>query len=199
MADIEDLRQLKDATENWTPIPGYEGSYEVSDLGRVRSLDRVVKGPGGFPKRVKGTMLSPSTHPTGYKRVSLAKGGENITRGVHQLVMLAFVGARPEGMEVCHNDGNPANTRLENLRYDTLSANQREIVTHGRNEKANRTHCPRGHILAMPNLVPSQWKKGHRECLSCSRARNHIRQKGISKDALKVVGDLYFEALGGSE
>ena len=182
--------------EKWIPVPGYEGIYEVSDRGQVRSLDRTTAGPGGFPKRIKGTILAQSTHPNGYKRVNLYKGGKALTRGVHQIVMLGFVGPVPEGMEVCHNDGNPANNSLENLRYDTLSANQQEIVAHGRNEKANRTHCPRGHVLKLPNLVAHQWRNGHRSCLSCARARNTIRRKGWPKSEMKRIGDQYFEKLG---
>lgn len=89
---------------------------------------------------------------------------------VSQLVLKAFVGPRPRGMEGCHNDGNASNNYLSNLRWDTHHENMRDVERHGRNFYRNRTHCPRGHALALPNLVASRVKKGGRSCLACDRA-----------------------------
>lgn len=180
----------------WKPIPGYEGSYEVSDTGLVRSLDRTVKGPGGFPKRIKGTVLSPSTGRYGYQRVNLHKDGNVVTRQVQQLVMLAFVGPRPLGYDTCHCDGDPRNNDLSNLRYDTKRANQMDRIRHGRNEKYNRTHCPRGHLLGGVNNVPSQAKRGHRDCLACARARNHRKSKGLTESEFIALSHKFYAALG---
>lgn len=114
-------------SEVWKDIPGYEGTYQVSSLGRVRSLDRVVKGKCHFTgelfdRRIKGRVLRPGKYcKAGHVSVTL---GRNTTgRPVHDLVMLAFVGPTPEGKEVCHNNGDPTDNRLCNLRYDTRREN----------------------------------------------------------------------------
>lgn len=111
------------SVENWLPIPGYPG-YEVSDMGRVRSFKKTGFSHLFFssPKILKAT----PTH-YGYPEVCLRNGRSRRWR-VHQLVMLIFVGPCPEGLEVCHNDGDPLNNRLSNLRYDTHTNNMKDIV-----------------------------------------------------------------------
>lgn len=114
-------------SEVWKDIPGYEGTYQVSSLGRVRSLDRVVKGKCHFTgelfdRRIKGQVLRPGKCcKSGHLSVVLGRGTTG--RPVHELVMLAFVGVPPEGKEVCHQNGDPTDNRLENLRYDTRREN----------------------------------------------------------------------------
>lgn len=115
--------------EEWCPVVGEEGYYEVSDRGRVRSLDRVV---GTRKQRWKGRMLKPTNMGRGY--VGVALRGRNKQR-VHQLVARTFLGECPPGQVVCHNDGNPGNNRLENLRYDTQASNCRDTVRHGRSTR----------------------------------------------------------------
>lgn len=118
--------------EIWKDIPGYEGRYQVSDQGRVRSLDQVVNG--FHPSRLgpckhhrKGRILKPGRFTSsGHVSVVLGHGAHGSP--VHQLVMLAFVGPCPEGMEICHNNGDASDNRLENLRYDTRSENMRDIA-----------------------------------------------------------------------
>src|SRR5665213_1183304 len=105
-------------TELWKDIPGYEGSYQVSDLGRVKSLDRTIESPGskrGYPKEVKSQALLPQKHSAGYLHVRL----QGKTSLIQELVMRAFVGQRPIGLQICHNDGNRHNNALTNLRFDT--------------------------------------------------------------------------------
>jgi hypothetical protein len=107
--------------EQWRPVVGHPG-YEVSDLGRVRSLDRIVeaKGATGGPRRYKGQMLNPGPSNFGHLSVVL---GRHKTRMVHTLVLEAFVGPRPKGMDGCHGPGGTQDNRLENLRWDTRSNN----------------------------------------------------------------------------
>ena len=111
--------------EIWKDIPGYEGRYQVSDEGRVRSVDReipVLSRSGALMHRkYRSKILSPGRIPSGHLTVALGHGANGTT--VHSLVMLAFVGPCPPGMEVCHIDLNPTNNALTNLRYDTRSAN----------------------------------------------------------------------------
>lgn len=111
------------SVENWLPIPGHPG-YEVSDMGRVRSYR--VRGSRSLA--TSPHILKPHIDKKGYSGLNAGKGQY---KKVHQLVMLAFVGPCPEGMEVLHNDGNPQNNHLDNLRYDTHLANIREAAQSG--------------------------------------------------------------------
>ncbi len=107
-------------TEQWRDIPGYEGSYRVSNIGRVCSLDRLVPYSDGRQRVHKGMILSTGITPQGYYWVDL---GKKNARTIHSLVMLAFSGPCPEGKEINHKDGNPGNNRIENLEYVTHSEN----------------------------------------------------------------------------
>ena len=120
--------------ETWKPIAGHEGAYEVSDLGRVRSLDRYVAcGPRGATRLVKGRMMKPSIRETGgYLVLNLGRGN---LRHVAHLVAEAFIGPRPPGMDVCHFDCDPMNNAASNLRYDTRSGNMADTVGAGRSSR----------------------------------------------------------------
>lgn len=164
-----------DATqEHWKPVVGYEGSYEVSDHGRIRSVDRMVRGRYGM-RRAKAEDLIPATNRGGYKTICLWIGRKPQKRMVHRLVMAAFVGELPEGTEVCHNDGNPANNRVANLRYDTRSANAQDALRHGRNFYVNKTHCIRGHEFTPENTYRVK-PPGRRKCKTCNRDRQRLRR-----------------------
>ena len=123
-------------TEIWKDIPGYEGKYQVSSFGRVRSLDRVIhyRGSwkaGGYDRLVKGKLLKPGAQKkSGHLSVVLGHGEAG--RQVHELVMSTFIGPRPEGMDICHADGDPTNNRLSNLRYDTRSNNNLDVLRQGK-------------------------------------------------------------------
>lgn len=118
--------------EEWRPVVGYEGLYEVSSHGRVRSLDRFRPHPTNERLTlVRGRVLKLKRRQrTGHLTVTLQNAGRSYPF-VHGLVLAAFVGPRPEGMECCHNDGNPANNHVSNLRWDTHAANLADMVRHG--------------------------------------------------------------------
>lgn len=122
--------EVKQPDEEWRDIPGYEGYYQVSNLGRVRSLDRVVTR-SGFDKRLKGKILLGRVVDYGRIIVSLSKGGVVRRRKVHSLVMEAFVGPYPDGLEIRHLDGDPSNNCIDNLRYGTSKENARDKLRHG--------------------------------------------------------------------
>ena len=105
--------------EVWKDIPGYEGLYQVSNLGQVKSLPRVVRARGLGKRKPPERLLHPGRCRSGHLYVNLRKDGSTHHSEIHRLVMLAFVGPCPKGLEVCHNDSNPKNNRLDNLRYDT--------------------------------------------------------------------------------
>lgn len=183
------------AQETWKPLVGHEGYAEVSDMGRIRTLDRTIMRSNGIPMSVKGQIatLHPGTH--GYPSVRLYKQGKAYNVYAHRAVMAAFVGPCPKGLEVCHNNGIRSDARLSNLRYGTRGENVRDSVKHGTNHWANKTHCPRGHALASPNLVPSMLKRGRRTCLACSRAQGRIYYHTHLKGQMQMVSDAYYREL----
>lgn len=182
--------------ERWKPVKGYEGIYEVSNHGRVRSVDRTVNYSDGRVHRYKGKVLSAGLSKRGgYPLVSLYTQGKNQMRYVHTLVAEAFIGTRPEGTEVCHNDGDPTNNHVDNLRYGTSSDNELDKVRHGTHANAAKTHCPLGHELFAENIPPSIAKLGRRQCLACARARTRVHGHPELKPQLQAIADSYFNAI----
>ncbi len=118
--------------ENWKDIPEYEGLYQVSDLGRVRSLDKVVIQKDGIARKMKGKILKSRQEVTQNRHyVDLYNNKKRKRFYVHSLVVLAFIGERPEGYDICHISGDNQDNRLANLRYDTKSQNQIDIYRQG--------------------------------------------------------------------
>ena len=186
----------KTTSERWLPVNGYEGIYEVSSHGRIRSLDRTITRSDGQVRRLKGKILSAGiSQGGGYPLVSLYTQGKNQMRYVHSLVAESFIGPRPEGMEVCHNDGDPTNSHLDNLRYGTSSDNELDKVRHGTHYNAAKTHCPLGHELFVENMPPSIAKLGRRQCRACARARARVHDHPELKPQLKAIADSYFNTI----
>ena len=123
-------------SEIWKDIPGFEGRYQVSNLGRVKSLPRIVKRTnvlcGGFSHvHIPEKILTPQAQRrSGHLEVKLGHNPAKHYR-VHRLVAAAFLGPCPSGQEVCHNDNDPTNNRVTNLRYDTRSMNRIDMVKAG--------------------------------------------------------------------
>lgn len=175
---------LKDyVLETWKPIDGYAGDYEVSSFGRVRSL-----------KRKNLHILKQWKNADGYHQVELCHHGATKTWSVHRLVALAFVDGYKPDLVVCHNDSNPSNNHVENLRWDTLSSNSFDRVDVGNHFNAEKTHCVYGHRLINPNLVPAKLKIGRRCCLACSRARSILRT--TKNTNFVTLANNYYVALG---
>lgn len=126
--------------EIWKPIPGYEGLYEVSNAGSVRGIDRIATFADGTPyKPQKGKVLKQSTDKIRRKTVDLYKNRSRKTVYVHSLVLSAFLGPRPDNMDCCHNDGNPSNNHIDNLRYDTRSGNFADKLIHGTHNRGEKS------------------------------------------------------------
>lgn len=169
--------------ERWVPVVGHEGSYEVSDHGRVRSLDRVTKGKDGAIRPFRGKLLKQRPQRWGHLKVVLYQGnGQKRQRYVHQLVLEAFVGTRPAGAITCHNNGDPSDNRVENLRWDTHSGNTVDRVRHGTDPNLRKTHCPQGHVYGGDNLMHGS--HGERVCRTCRNTRNRLlmrRRRALMK------------------
>lgn len=187
MDPVEAKRALEEAIETgvsmteevWRPVVGAEGLYEVSNLGRVRGVDRVDGQGRHWPGRIR------ALGNTGkYKTVPLYIEGRQTPKIVHRLVLESFVGPCPDGMEACHNDGNPHNNRLDNLRWDTHTENMYDVVRHGRHHLRNATHCKRGHEFTERNLTQWALRQGLRRCLACERAASDMKRgRATDRDA----------------
>jgi hypothetical protein len=115
--------------EVWKPVVGWEGFYDVSNLGRVKSLDRVVVWGNGL-RSIAGRIMS-TPLSSGYPVVVLKRKGVKYHTAVHSLVLKAFVGNRPSRCQACHFDGDRANAKLSNLRWATQSENEADKKRHG--------------------------------------------------------------------
>jgi len=139
--------------EVWRDIPGYEGYYQASNLGNIKSLDRIVmqKNRWGTKTRTirKGRILKPIKTNGGYLRVTLAVGENRELIRIHALVILTFKGERPEHQLVRHLDGNPKNNNFKNLAYGTPRDNVIDIYRCGGINGALNI----GQVLEIRNLL----------------------------------------------
>jgi len=158
---------MLNVTERWLPVIGYEGLYEVSDLGRVRSITHTDRLNRLHP----GKVLSQFKMTDGYLAVGFTNRPGN---RVHHLVLEAFHDLRPDGTEARHLNGNHLDNRAANLKWGTKSENNRDQVHHGTHPKASRTHCPQGHPYDEANTYITV--AGGRQCRACERARAERRR-----------------------
>lgn len=180
-----DMNDVTPSPELWRPVTGYEGYYEVSDMGRVRSVSRrVPHRHAGKTRMVNGRVLRPTPRADGRLTVKLSARSATKTHLVHHLVITAFLGPRPSGLLACHDNGNCIDNRVVNLRWDTPSGNMRDRVRHGTDHNVQKVTCNRGHVLALPNLVAYRLKRGHRLCLACSRAHTAVHE---AKEAGRIL------------
>lgn len=169
-------------SEEWRPVVGYEGFYEVSNLGRVRSVDRVIEDAWGRQCSLRGVLRKPYVSPKGYPLVRLSVGNVRKYFTVHRLVAIAFLGPPPLGKEVCHTDGDKLNPRADNLRWGTPSENQADNLRNGTwaNQNVGKTHCKRGHEFTPENTDvshPANRRSPSRSCKTCRRLRYLARKE----------------------
>lgn len=165
--------------EKWRNVAGWEDLYEVSDLGRVRSVERIVLTPR-FERLVehkrKARILAPSKASNGYRHLILSRDGEKVTKSVHDLVCTAFHGPRPDGHTVAHNDGSRCNNAAANLRWASQADNLADRAGHGTavigetHGRSKLTKCDVAAIRASP-----------------SSQRQLARQFGVSKATIGKI------------
>lgn len=177
--------------EEWRPIVGYEGLYEVSSHGRVRALDRWVWDRRGFKRPKHGHIMSQAANQSnGYYQLSLSSNGYRRSRFVHQIVLEAFHGPSPSPeMVCCHTDGNRLNNTPENLRWDTPTNNNLDKTLHGRTT-ANWTHCSKGHEYTPENTGRFPSLPTSRVCRMCSWIRSTVhfyRKRELTGALIKYV------------
>lgn len=118
--------------EEWRPVVGYEGYYSASSLGRIR------RDAGGSNNAIIGRVLRPTKNQAGYPLVSITRHGVKRSFTVHRLVITAFLGMPPIGMECCHRDGNKNNNAISNLRWGTRQDNMTDRDKHGATARGRR-------------------------------------------------------------
>lgn len=169
-------------SERWLPIAGFEDSYQISDRGRVRSLDRHRLNGKGGQILWRGRVIKPYLQRrTGHVLYNLWRNCAQTKVQAHRLVLETFVGPGPLGHECCHRDGNPQNNWVENLYWGTRSENVHDAVRHGTHNNGRKTHCKWGHPFAGDNLKIS--RDGTRSCRTCATA---ARRKYIAKMEAKI-------------
>ncbi len=114
-----------------TPIPGYAG-YGATRDGTIWSCWQQFGRPIGWKvAEGKWRPLAVASRTDSYLTVAMWMSGKRVTRTIHRLILITFVSGQPEGCEACHGNGVRTDNRLENLRWDTRAANQRERRVHG--------------------------------------------------------------------
>lgn len=157
--------------EVWRDVVGFEGYYEVSNLGRVRSLDRIGETRPGLATRFHGRMLKLQVNEGGYRTVQLNRDGNRTRAWVHRLVLSAFVEPQPDpSLIVRHLDGDPSNNVPDNLAWGTHAENALDCIRHGRHPEASKSFCDAGHEFTQSNTRIDH--RGARECRECRRSRN---------------------------
>jgi hypothetical protein len=164
------------ATTSQSPVPAPRpeewrstdyAEYEVSDQGRVRSVDREDARGRFWRGRILYQHADSGVNRYGHRRVSLSLDGKLKTFQVHRLVLEAFVGLRPLGKECRHRDGDPAHNALDNLCWDTPKTNQADRIIHGTKAEGEahggakltlpQVRCIRQLVGAWPKKYIAQW------------------------------------------
>lgn len=165
----------------WAPIPGYEGHYEVSRSGGIRSLKR--NNFCGVCARRKPLMMKPRVGNAGYLRVTLTKDGVASTYSVHRLVLTAFRGSATEGHEGCHLDGDRLNNALDNLQWGTKAENIQQRTEHGRLPRGEQSRVSKLSEESVRSIRRRYRRTGYRN----SNAGALAQEFGVSKSLIVQV------------
>lgn len=147
--------------EVWKSVVGYEGWYEVSNMGRVR---RAAPGRNSSVGKILKPKCSNGTR--GYHMVNLSVGGVQYARSVHKLVARTFMGMPPEGKEINHIDGDKANNSLSNLEYVTKCENMRHALRLGLRNLPKGSDC---YIAKLTEEKVQEMYRLHLSGISCDR------------------------------
>lgn len=151
---------------------GYDGLYDVSNLGRIRSHH------GRYRRDGAAYILKPGGDR--YLKVTLHMDRCMETPSVHVLVAEAFLGPRPDGMEVCHNDGDPHNNSADNLRYDDRLGNAADTVAHGTSN--------RGEMSPHHKITEADVRAIRADAASGRRSRRELAAAyGLSKTGIQRI------------
>lgn len=147
-------------TEEWRDIPGYEGLYKVSNLGRVLGVKR-------------GNLVKPFYNTDGYPQVGLSRNSLKKHRRIHSLVLEAFTGLCPQGHEARHLDSNKENCRLDNLEWAPTSVNMQDNVARG--------------VYCLGRLTDEQVREIRTIQLGYGQKNAYCKKIGISRTTFHVI------------
>lgn len=175
--------------EEWRPVVGWEGLYEVSNLGGVRSLDRIVNHGRGLTRVYKGRNRKVYVGKTGYLAVGLSNDGKSITSNVHRMIAEAFIPNPERHPYVRHLNDEKTDNRIENLAWGTPSDNSQDALRNGvhRNQNTEKTSCKRGHELIGENLHVTS--KGSRVCKECQKMHQVANREKYLQEGIKDPQD----------
>lgn len=130
--------------EEWKDIKGYEGVYQCSNMGKLRSLDRFVFEKGGKRQFRRGQDIQPQLNPNGYLQLALNKEGKRKMVYVHIIVAQTFIPNPQENKTVNHIDGNKRNNKTDNLEWCSYSNNNEHAYTELHRKKVTVGGSPKG-------------------------------------------------------
>lgn len=187
--------------EEWRDINGYEGLYQVSNLGRIKSLDRKVKGKNGIVQSLHGKILSLQFDKDRYYMVILSKNGKETDHKVHRLVAQAFIPNPYHYPEVNHKDENKQNNRVDNLEWCTAKYNtnygtaMRRMVLHhhvpknNASSKAAYQYTKEGKFVKEWPSIRETIRAGFKDTCSCCLGKTKSCKGYIWKYAKSVNFD----------
>lgn len=148
--------------EVWKDIPGYEGLYQASNIGRIRGVDRYIGYKNGRKRLWKGQIKTQRLDYKGYLRVEICKDGTQKTEFVHQLVALAFIPNPDKKPYINHKDGNPQNNNTENLEWCTPRENTIHSINVLKNgiKTVNQYDLDGNFIASYPSLIEAERQTG---------------------------------------
>lgn len=158
--------------EIWTNIIGYEGLYQVSNLGQVKSLERDYLTGNGGVRHIETHYLRQAETAKGYLKVTLLKNGKRKTKHVHRLVAEAFIPNPDNKPQVDHIDGNKKSNVVFNLRWATNKENANNPNTVGKN---HHTHTDEW------KQKMSEMKKGKAPTKQCIKAAQKLHSKKVEQ------------------
>lgn len=194
--DMDQLA-LHSIGEIWKPIPGYEGLYEASSLGRIRSLGRTIshhrRKPDGSTVEIRFDVkprILRSDPNKGYLNAKIYNAhGERFNTGVHRLVCLTFHGPCPDGHQAAHLNGDRKDNRAKNLTWATPTENARHRAWHGTTIQGIRIKTSKlteEHVLAARILFAAGWSPARAGALfgvsnaTMDRVKNGLTWKHVS-------------------
>ena len=173
--------------EIWKDIPNFEGYYQVSNLGNVRSVERIIKCRDGRTSNYPSKQLKQTKDKRGYSRVGLSVNGRRTTHGTHRLVAETFL-VKPEIklISVNHIDGIKANNQLDNLEWVTYSENTKKGYDIGLFDKAreatkerlknNTYRCKSVEVTFKDTGITKNFKSAREASRYINRCQNYFTQ-----------------------